>query len=263
MEEIEARDIITGAEEEETRRFSGMEWFETAKMKNIHIIGCGGVGSWVAVNMARFYPRSISLYDFDTVDDTNMAGQFFFSNQVGIPKASALSDNIRDFTAGLTTVNTCISKFDVGDINYDNDVYILALDDQQEKINIFNKFTWWHRDKGTWLIDCRLSVDRLQIISMRIRQDHDRYNTCVNVYRDRFLFAPGEAESTSCTMKQTTFMANLIGGLVANVYTSICMQECSEMPVPVPFFIEYYFPNYQLRIFNTPEDYDENLRKNS
>lgn len=263
MEEVEVRDIITGAEEEETRRFSGMEWFETAKMKDIHIIGCGGVGSWVAVNMARFYPRSISLYDFDAVDDTNMAGQFFFADQVGTPKAAALANNIRNFTAGLTIVNTCISKFNVNETNFGNDVYIFALDDQQEKINIFNELTWRNKDKGVWLIDCRLSVDRLQIISMGINWGYNRYNECANIYRNRLLFAPEEAESTSCTMKQTTFMANLIGGLVANVYTSICMQECSEMPVPVPFFIEYYFPNYQLRIFNTPEEYDENLRKDS
>lgn len=262
MEEVEIRDIITGAEEEETRRFSGMEWFETAKMKNIHIIGCGGVGSWVAVNMARFYPRSISLYDFDTVDETNMAGQFFFSRQVGVPKASALADNIRDFTAGLTTVNVYTSKFNTEDINYENDIYILALDDQQEKINIFNKMTWLYADKGVWVIDCRLSVDRLQIITIKIKRSDNRY-AYTDIYRNRLLFAPEEAESTSCTMKQTTFMANLIGSLVANVYTSICMQECSEMPVPAPFFIEYYFPNYQLRIFNTPEDYDKDIRQDS
>lgn len=43
----------------------------------IHIIGCGSVGSTVAELLARFGLTNVSLYDFDVVEEHNLANQMF------------------------------------------------------------------------------------------------------------------------------------------------------------------------------------------
>ena len=45
--------------------------------ERIHIIGCGSVGSTVAENIARFGLTKITLYDFDYVEQHNIANQMF------------------------------------------------------------------------------------------------------------------------------------------------------------------------------------------
>lgn len=43
----------------------------------IHLIGCGSVGSSVAELLARFGLKNVNLYDFDVVEEHNLANQMF------------------------------------------------------------------------------------------------------------------------------------------------------------------------------------------
>ncbi len=56
----------------------------------IHIIGCGSVGSSVAELLARAGLTKITLWDFDTVEDKNIANQCFLAEDIGHPKVEAV-----------------------------------------------------------------------------------------------------------------------------------------------------------------------------
>lgn len=56
----------------------------------IHIIGCGAVGSTIAEQLARLGIKKIHLYDFDTVSEHNITNQMFFNQQIGQEKVVAL-----------------------------------------------------------------------------------------------------------------------------------------------------------------------------
>lgn len=56
----------------------------------IHIIGCGAVGSTIAEQLARLGIKKIHLYDFDTVSEHNVTNQMFFNQQIGQEKVIAL-----------------------------------------------------------------------------------------------------------------------------------------------------------------------------
>ena len=43
----------------------------------IHIIGIGGIGSWTAFILAKMGCQDINLYDFDEVEDHNIASQIY------------------------------------------------------------------------------------------------------------------------------------------------------------------------------------------
>ena len=55
--------------------------------ERIHLIGCGSVGSTVAELLARFGLKNVSLYDFDVVEEHNLANQMFTTEDLYKPKA--------------------------------------------------------------------------------------------------------------------------------------------------------------------------------
>lgn len=56
----------------------------------LHIIGCGAVGSWVAITAVRMGFTNFILYDDDTICDYNIANQAYCASDVGLAKVEAL-----------------------------------------------------------------------------------------------------------------------------------------------------------------------------
>lgn len=56
----------------------------------IHIIGCGAIGSTITEQLARLGIKEIHLYDFDNVSEHNITNQMFLAHQVGHQKVEAL-----------------------------------------------------------------------------------------------------------------------------------------------------------------------------
>ena len=69
------------------------EFFDPEKVKErIHVIGCGSVGSAVCELLARFGLKNVSLYDFDVVEEHNLANQMFTTKHLYKPKVEAVYD---------------------------------------------------------------------------------------------------------------------------------------------------------------------------
>jgi len=64
------------------------------KGRKIGIAGCGGLGSNLALNLARMGADTFVLVDFDKIEPSNLNRQFYFYDQVGLPKAEALKANL-------------------------------------------------------------------------------------------------------------------------------------------------------------------------
>ncbi len=62
----------------------------------IVIVGAGGLGSWVALALARSGVRSLTIIDPDRYDRTNASRQLMFASDIGQPKAVALARNLAD-----------------------------------------------------------------------------------------------------------------------------------------------------------------------
>jgi len=69
------------------------EFFDPEKCTDpIHIIGCGSVGSTVAELLARFGLKNVRLYDFDIVEEHNLANQMFTTENLYKPKIDGVYD---------------------------------------------------------------------------------------------------------------------------------------------------------------------------
>jgi molybdopterin/thiamine biosynthesis adenylyltransferase len=61
---------------------------------HIAVIGCGGLGSWIALGLARMGVRELTLVDPDRFDRTNAPRQLVCSGDLGQPKAHAVARNV-------------------------------------------------------------------------------------------------------------------------------------------------------------------------
>jgi sulfur carrier protein ThiS adenylyltransferase len=74
------------------------------KRGNVGIAGCGGLGSTVAVALARSGVGELALVDFDVVEPSNLNRQQYFVDQIGLPKVEALASNLARINPYVTLV---------------------------------------------------------------------------------------------------------------------------------------------------------------
>lgn len=224
--------------DESTSRFSGAEWFNAIRNTKVIIAGLGGIGSNVAFQIARMIPLNLTLYDADEVELVNMAGQLYSLADAGKNKVDAIADMIRLYTS-INTVNAIPQNFTVR--TEPGDIMICGFDNMGARA-VF--FTSWknhienkpmeERAKCLYL-DGRLSMDCLQVLCIK---GDDEYN--IDRYSREFLFSDIEADATVCSMKQTTYLACMIGSIMTNLFTNFVAGTLNPViPYDLPFFTEY------------------------
>ena len=233
--------------EETTSRFSGAVWFENIKSKNVTLAGLGGIGSYVAFLIARLHVNTLTIYDDDVVESGNMSGQLYGLNDVGVLKAHATYRNVAQF-ADYHNVNVFPERF--GPQSARTNIMICGFDNMVARRIFFD--TWLrdlpsNGDKSDYLfIDGRLAAESLQVFCIR---GDDDYN--IKRYREEFLFSDAEADETICSYKQTTFMANMIGSIITNLFVNFCADQCDVLvPRDMPFLTEYSAETMYFKVTN-------------
>ena len=226
---------------ETTSRFSGAIWAEKIKEINVLLAGCGGIGSWTALLLSRLGIKSLALYDDDVVDFTNISGQLFSVNDVDINKVSAIRQMILKYSS-FYDLNIFPNKFTSN--SYANKVMICGFDNMEARKTFFK--VWYNNlkecamvpgfnAKEYLLIDGRLAAEELQVFCLR---GDDIYS--IEKYINEYLFSDEEAEATVCSYKQTSFMSNMIAGIINNLFVNYVTNLC-DVPLErdLPFFTSY------------------------
>ena len=224
--------------DESTTRFSGAEWFNEIQKARIIVAGIGGIGSNVAFQLARMIPANLTLYDDDTLEMVNMAGQLFSSEDIGKAKVDAISNMIYNYTS-MRQVFTIRDKFTSN--KEPGDIMICGFDNMRARATFFSSWVGHLKDKTEeerkkcLYLDGRLSIDTLQVLCIT---GDDHYN--IDRYKKEFLFSDLQADATVCSMKQTTYLACMIGSLMVNLFTNFIANSLNPIiPYDLPFFTEY------------------------
>ncbi len=140
------------------------EWFRALAKKqgealqkriadtSVAVCGCGGLGSNIAVTLARAGIGRLILIDFDTVDITNLHRQQFKANQIGLAKAAALKENLAEI-APYTAVTAHTRRLDESNIvalTGGADIICEAFDKAENKAALVNTVLTELPD--TWLV---------------------------------------------------------------------------------------------------------------
>lgn len=106
----------------------------------VAICGLGGLGSNVAIALARAGIGKLLLIDFDSVEISNLHRQQYKANQIGRYKADALTENLSEI-APYTEVKPVVEKIteeNLEDLLKDAGIICEAFDDAESKAMLVN-----------------------------------------------------------------------------------------------------------------------------
>ena len=111
------------------------------KEASVAICGLGGLGSNIAVALARAGVGRLHLIDFDRVDVSNLNRQQYAAAQVGIYKTEALRENIRAIAPDceVRTDTIRITEENAGELLLDVQIICEAFDDAKSKAMLANQ----------------------------------------------------------------------------------------------------------------------------
>ena len=146
----------------------------TAVKDDIHIIGVGATGSFVAMMLARMGVPVINIYDFDDVEIHNIPNQYYDTGDLGKLKAEALADKLRLINPDIT-VNVGKEAVKAEDISKMSGYLFLLVDSMKVR-----KELWETAKANTNLInvwESRLGSDQARVYSLPIEEglDYARY----------------------------------------------------------------------------------------
>lgn len=118
----------------------GMDIYEKLINSRVAIAGLGGLGSNVAIALARAGIGKLFLVDHDTVDITNLNRQQYFTEDIGRKKTEALSDIIRKINpvTELETADTYVTEENAFSLFKDYPIVCECFDKAENKAMLIN-----------------------------------------------------------------------------------------------------------------------------
>lgn len=110
------------------------------KQGRVAIAGLGGLGSQIAVMLARTGVGYLKLIDFDIVEPSNLNRQHYFISHLGHPKTTALKQQLLDINPYINIQTEDVRITETNIHNYFNDVDFVceAFDHPQSKALLIN-----------------------------------------------------------------------------------------------------------------------------
>ena len=166
----------------------------------IGIAGAGGIGSNVACLLVRSGLRFFKIVDFDRVEASNLNRQFYFTDQVGRTKVSALAENLKRIDPAVV-VEALVMRLDAHNLAEtfsDVDVVVEGFDGAENKKILLECFAGSNKIVVAASGVAGLEVDT--ITHRRLGNCHivGDFNTPAG---DDNLFAP-KVMMVACTMSQ-------------------------------------------------------------
>ena len=223
---------------DETARFSSAEWFAKAQTNSIIVAGQGGIGSWTTLLLSRLRPVCITIYDSDVVELVNLAGQLYGSNNVGQLKVNAMCALVHQLS-NYYSVYSCPYNYDT--TRPTEDIMICGFDNMNARRMFFE--SWKGRvsrcsgvmQSNQLYIDGRLTATEIQVFCIT-GEDTE----LIRRYENEFLFDDEEASQEVCSFKQTAYLANMIAGMIVNLYVNFCANQTgTPFKRSLPFITKY------------------------
>lgn len=118
----------------------GLSLYEQFSNATVAICGLGGLGSHIAIALARAGVGKLILIDFDQVDMTNLHRQCYKVNQMDCNKTEALLENILEVAPyiDIEAINEKITEDNIVSLLKDADIVCEAFDDPSCKAMLVN-----------------------------------------------------------------------------------------------------------------------------
>ena len=168
------------------------------------VIGVGAIGRQVASQLAAIGLSWMQLVDHDTVEESNIASQGYFEDDLKRLKVHATADICHQINPKLelytieerfkrsTTVGNCV---------------FCCVDSIVTRRHIWDAV----KDKANFFVDGRMSAEVLRVITACDQKSRQYY--------PQTLFTAQQAHAGPCTAKTTIYCANIAAGFMLAQFT--------------------------------------------
>jgi len=178
---------------------------EKLARKAVTVIGCGAVGSFTVLTLAKMGIADITVYDGDNVEEHNLPVSWYRPDHVGMNKTDALWDILVDFTGVELKANA---------YHYEREtlrgIVISCVDSMDTRLKIWREVKKFEPEL---YIDTRMGakVGKVHVV-------HPSLPTSCRKYEED-LYPSSEAFQAPCTAKATIYcaagLAAYVGAIVA------------------------------------------------
>lgn len=206
-------------------RFKDAFWYDP--QVKVTIGGLGSIGSWLTIFIGRLVDN-IYVYDFDRVENINLAGQAYGESHVSMYKAEAIKDmNENDYNP--TTTIHIRGKFEEGSAV--TPICFSGFDNMLARKHMFE--SWKSRDDKEIFIDARLTAEEYWVYAVT----PDKINRYQELLKD-----DSEIEELPCSFKTTTHISSMVASTMTVMFTNYLSNKKSEDIRNLPFQTIYRAP---------------------
>lgn len=109
------------------------------KQPNIFVYGCGSIGSHVIIGLSKTGFNNITVYDFDTVEESNIPAQFFSPYNINMKKTEAMKAQVKFMHDIEIQIEEGKIDGDTTPCYLQNSVHIICFDNIESRELLYEK----------------------------------------------------------------------------------------------------------------------------
>lgn len=176
----------------------------------VRLIGAGGIGAMTAVMLAKMSDGDVRVYDDDSVDDVNIATQFYRMEDIGRNKASAIAQIANELS---DTVLFLPAPERYPSLKQSPAWMVISAVDSIKS----RKDIWQDMPRSAdwkWYLDARMGAEKFELYCIS-REDIQWYSSLLSHQYDDLI--PDEP----CTAKATFYTAAMAAGHIGKTIRKI------------------------------------------
>lgn len=206
------------------------------KHKAIHIIGLGNIGSHTAIALARMGFENFVLYDFDKVEDVNIATQAFDSFDKEILKVAAIKAKMLNINRDIKieTINKELTE-ESEELLYPNEevsqsplCFISGVDSMEVRLALKTALENSSAYNNVPVIDGRLGKEQVEVLFSEKAEDWN-----LEIHED-------SVAEVGCTEKYISYTPLMSAALISSTVKKLCSDE----NIPEAVIFEFVSNNY-------------------
>ena len=167
------------------------------------VIGAGGIGSFTVLTLAKMGFQNIAVWDNDTVEEHNLASQFYRDSDIGESKVVALHSIVQDFCN--IKINDIPQKWDkTSKLNCG--IIVSAVDNMVTRQEMYDSQR--RNPAVVGFVDGRMGGNQAEVYTVKTVPEKKVY--------EKTLWSEGEASEAPCTEKAIMYNVLWIASTIAN-----------------------------------------------
>lgn len=217
-----------------------LEFFNPTTIDDeIHIIGCGAIGSTVAEMLARLGFKELYLYDFDKVSEHNITNQMFRFEDVGTLKVDALAKILKEINPDIILH---LEPEGYTEFTRLNGIVFLAVDSIELRKDITTALKYNKDIK--YVTDCRMGLTDAQCYAADWTKEVDTERLLQSMqFSSEEAKAATPVSACGTTLSVTPTVRMIVSLCVSNLINFLRTNEVKNMIIADAFAMNItYFP---------------------